>query len=197
MIAALLDAKRAIPGVIRMLAGDQEYRASFDVSPGGVIRSFFAAICAIPFAGFEAGVTNALARARSFEGETVLEPYSLALIAVRWLVVWAYFPFFAALVTRLVGRREHFAPWVVVHNWTHLFVVMLPAPAYLLLVTGAPGAAQPLLLVVVVVSVYAFVRAAGAALETGWRVAVMAGCANMSMLLLINAWLAQAFQALG
>ena len=191
MIAALVEARRALAGVVMMLIGRTDFHGAFDVSSGGVARSFVAALIAIPFAAFVAGVQNALAQAAGgIAGDPFseggVEPYSLAFVVVRWVLVWAYFPPLAFLITTILGRRQALAPWIVLHNWTHLFVVLMQAVPLALLVTGGRVIAEPLLQLSVLIMAYAYVRAAGAALDADWRLAIPAGCANLATMLVIT-----------
>jgi hypothetical protein len=130
-------------------------------------------------------VNNARARA-SAGALDPLEPYSLTFVVARFIGEWAYFPVLALLVTTILGKRESFAPWVVVHNWTLLLVVMAGAAPRALLIAGAPALAEAFLLAANLLLVYGFVRAAKAALDAPWTMAMLAGAADLIALLLVD-----------
>jgi hypothetical protein len=185
------DAREALKGVLWMLAGRSDFHSQFDVTAPGVARSFLAAILAIPFTAFGAGVHNALARANEGAIDVVLEPYSLLFVVAQWFASWAYFPLLAAVITAILAKRGGFAPWVVVHNWTHLFVVMVYAVPQALLVSGAAPLAALLLPAVVLFNVYAYVHAAKAALDASWALGAVTGAANLAAMLLVDAGLSE------
>jgi hypothetical protein len=116
----------------------------------------------------------------------MIEPFSFAFVVANWVGTWAYFPLLAAAVTWLLRKREGFAPWVVVHNWTHLFVATVAAVPLLLLVVGAPALADVLYVVAIVVAIYAYVRAAKATLDVPWLLAVGLGAADWAGMLLVQ-----------
>jgi hypothetical protein len=189
MIRALADARQALRGVLEMLAGRSDFHARFDVSPAGFRRSFAAAVLAIPFWAFTVLVQNEIARQSAEQLGPPIEPYTLTYAIVRWAAIWAHFPLLAALVTAILGRREGFAPWVVVHNWTHLAFVIVQALPLSLLVVGAGPLGELLLRASVFVMVFAYVAAAKAGLDVGWRHAIPAGCASLAAQLLVEAGL--------
>jgi hypothetical protein len=186
MMAVFSDARAALTGVFRMLIGRPDFHGLFDVSSAGVWRSFLAAILAIPFAALAAGVQNALAKVPRSALDPMIEPFSFAFVVANWVGTWAYFPLLAAAVTWLLRKREGFAPWVVVHNWTHLFVATVAAVPLLLLVVGAPALADVLYVVAIVVAIYAYVRAAKATLDVPWLLAVGLGAADWAGMLLVQ-----------
>ncbi len=193
MMAVVIDAREALKGVVWMLAGREDYRSQFDVTAGGVMRSFLAAILAIPFLGLTAGLHNALAAAEAGALDPAISPYPLAYVVVRWLAAWAYFPILAWSITVLLRRREGFGPWVVVHNWTHLLVIAVNTVPRLMLALGAGQAVVPVIWAAAVFQAYAFVRAAKAALDVPWTLAGAVGGANLAALLLVDAGLAWVF----
>lgn len=123
MIALVADAVRSISGVWHLLLGRPHFPAYFDVSPDGVWRSFGAALLAAPAyvlmlaaqhnatveLGYASDIPTAIGIARS-----------LAL----YLAVWAHFPLLAPVLARFAGRPEALAPWIVVHNWTVLALLI-------------------------------------------------------------------------
>jgi hypothetical protein len=189
MFAAFAEARQALQGVLEMLAGRTDFHARFDVSPAGVRRSFAAAFLAIPFWAFTVLVQYAVARQSADDLGPLVEPYTLAYAVIRWAAIWAHFPLLAALVTVILGRRNGFAPWVVVHNWTHLFIVMVQLPPLALIALGAVDLGAVLLRVSILVMVYGYVAAAKAGLDVGWRLAIPAGCVALIAQTLVEAGL--------
>jgi hypothetical protein len=191
MIRVFADARQALKGVLEMLAGRTDFHARFDVTPAGLRRSFAAAVFALPLWVFTVLVLNAIAAGGAGEFDAPAEPYALAYVAVRWAAIWAHFPVVAAIVTAILGRRDGFAPWVVVHNWTHLLVVLVQAVPMAMLVVGAAEIGVLLLRASIFLMVYAYVCAARAGLNVGWRMAIPAGCIALGAQLLVEAGLQQ------
>ena len=179
MITALIDARRGLAGVLLLLAGRRDFHDYFDVSSSGMIRSFIAAAIALPLSAFSAGVANAVAV--SAEGGE--PPYAFTFVVARWLVAWVYFPPLAALLTRVIGRNEAFAPWVVLNNWTHLLIVILQALAFALVLAGATPVGAALLDGSILLILYAYVMAARGALGADWTMSIFTGILNAAFML--------------
>ena len=184
----LSDARSGLAGVVRLLFGQPGYHAHFDVSAGGVARSFSAALIALPLAFVTTGLANAIIAADA-QGR----PMGATQVLTRWALMWAYFPLLAAGVARLVGRPERFAPWVVVHNWTHLLIVAIQIVPFAFLSLGFVQPGSLLFIASIVFIAYAYVRVADAALEVGAALAIGAGAANLLCTLAIDVLVGQVF----
>lgn len=187
MIAILVEARRAFAGVALILRGRQDFHGFFDVSASGFLRSFWAAAIALPaFIFLIAADNHALAAAGR---ATLTNPWAIGL---RYLVLWLYFPVFAALVARLLDRRPAFAPWVVAHNWTA--AALLYANAFIAMLAVARALSGPLVsvagMLLIFLTVYAHVRVAHAALGPPWALAIGAACAQIlaSLVLQVAIW---------
>jgi hypothetical protein len=187
------DAKSGLTGVVRLLAGQSDYHGYFDVSTNGLARSFSAALPALPLAFLVAGISNGIAAEASLDPDIEATIVSAPHVVTRWALSWAYFPLLAAVLTRMMNRRERFAPWVVVHNWLHLLIVAIQAVPIFLLGLGLTGPGGLLLIGSIVFMAYAFVRVAGAALEVGPALAIGAGSANLLGVLAVNVLTAEIF----
>jgi len=154
----------------------------------GVIRSFAAALIAIPIIAFTTAAHNLLAAENPG-----LDTYTLGFMTARFIGQWGYFPLLAILFTRLIQRPDSLAPWIVFHNWTHLFILAIQMIPMALLITGPVPIAALLIPLSVLIFVYAYVRAAVVSLNVSLPVALGAGAANLMMSLLISAALHDLF----
>lgn len=179
MIGLFAEARAALTGVLLILGGRRDFHAKFDISSGGLARSFLAAFVALPLSAFSVTVRNSLA----VQFDPDAEVYTYGFVVARWVVVWAYFPFLAAVFTRAARRRDAFAPWVVVNNWTHLFIVIVQTFAFTLAPAGMAPAAVVLLDGSVLLMLYAYVVAARAALDADWTLSAFAGILNVAVML--------------
>jgi hypothetical protein len=186
MIDPLAEARQALTGVIEMLTGRPDFRTRFDVSARGVLRSYQAALLAVPFTAFGAIAQRTLAARSSGALDGGIEPYSTAFALTRFVADWGYFPLFAALVAALLARRAGWAPWVVVTNWVHLLTAIAETVPLALLVMGQPQAGSLAVVALSCAGVYAAVLAARAALDLPWTVAIPAGCAGIATMLIID-----------
>lgn len=191
MTGPLAEARQALTGVIEMMAGKPDFHGRFDVSTRGLLASFQAALFAVPFVAFGALAQRAIAAGTQGRLDGGLEPYSITFVVVRFFADWTYFPLFAVLISSLLKRPRGLAPWIVLANWTHLFVVMIETLPLALLVSGVTSAGAFTVIVVAALTVYAAVLAARAALEVGWAIAIPAGCASVATMLLIDVGLMQ------
>ena len=113
MIRILFDAVAGISGVSRLMAFREDWRQGFDVSLAGVARSFGAAILVIPlYLFYEAGMSRAAADLGIVAGDA-----PVGFLIAAYIAGWTLFPVAAAGIVILTGRREAYAPWLVVHNW--------------------------------------------------------------------------------
>lgn len=161
MIRALEDAKAGVRGVFALLAFRDGWRSHFDVSAEGVTRSFAGVVLALPAYVF------LIVSANHFVAENpdlVSADASVTLLsaAISWARFWLLFPILAAGMVWLLGAKDRYAPWLVVHNWTVFVLVHVQALIWALY--GA-GLADPAALAALV-SLYQFLR-----LFIHWRVA--------------------------
>lgn len=179
MIGMLIEAQRALIGVIMMLGFRPGFEERFDTSAEGMARSFLAALIAIPVLAFSTAGHNFLAEAVANDLDPALPPRTLLPEALRWFLAWAYFPILAAVVTRMVDRREAFSAWLVAHNWTHLLLVMVQMISVALLVTGQSGLGALTYLVSLGLLVFAYLRVAFVSLSIAPPIAAVAGMLNV------------------
>jgi len=188
VIGLFIEARRALTGVLMMLALKPDFRDQFDISAPGVIRSFAAALIAIPIIAFTTASHNLLAAENAG-----LEPFTVMFQVARFIAQWGYFPLLAVAFTRLIQRPEGLAPWIVFHNWTHLFILAIQMIPMALLITGPTQIVPVLIQLSVLIFVYAYARAAVVSLNVSLPVALGAGAANLMTALLINATLQNVF----
>ncbi len=176
MIAILLEARQGVIGCFRLLAFRDDWRGYFDVSPGGVARSFAGIILALPaFAFAVAGVNHLVA-----ETPTAAAPdagFDLTEAVLVWIRFWLLFPLIAAATALLLGVTDRYAKWLVVHNWMVFVLIHIQAFCFVLYMAGLADAAA----LASLLTIYQLAR-----LLVHWRVAagalglpvVMAGAAS-------------------
>ena len=166
MIAYLREARTATLGVFLMIAFRKDWRKHFDVSPGGVARSFMGLILALPAFIFTVyAIGYFVAQNPSLVGpDSGLDTGEAAL---TWARYWLLFPIVAALTTLAAGLTHKFAAWVVVQNWTVFVLVHIQALIFALYPAGLadPAALGLLSQIYILARMLAFWRVAAAALE--------------------------------
>lgn len=102
-------------GVIKAL-GKGNWQKEFNLGPNGLPISFFAVLAYLPFYFI---CVKAAVKYNAVEGHV---PF-LAIAMILTLMSLS-FPLIAYIFTMLFDRLSVFRPWVIVRNWTMLFVVM-------------------------------------------------------------------------
>lgn len=139
MTQAFQDMRSGVVGVFALLMFKKDWRKHFDVSAEGVARSFSGVILALPaFAFLIIGVNyfyaeNAIAYTSDMH-------FTLLDAIISWARFWLVFPVVAAAVVMVMGLKDRFASWLVVHNWTVFVLVHIQA---LLLALYPAGLADP------------------------------------------------------
>lgn len=139
MRQAVQDMRSGVVGVFALLMFKKDWRKHFDVSAEGVARSFSGVILALPaFAFLIIGVNyfyaeNAIAYTSDMR-------FTLLDAMISWARFWLVFPVVAAAVVMVMGLKDRFASWLVVHNWTVFVLVHIQA---LLLALYPAGLADP------------------------------------------------------
>ncbi len=116
-----------IEGVIKALKGE-DWESDFDLSPRGLPLSFLAVLAYLPFYFIcvKASVTY-----NAVDGYV---PY-LAIAVVLTLMALS-FPIVSYILCMVLNRMEAFRPWVIVRNWTMLFVIMAMSAGFGLYLIG-------------------------------------------------------------
>lgn len=131
--------RSGVVGVFALLMFKKDWRKHFDVSAEGVARSFSGVILALPaFAFLIYGVNYFYAEnAAAYSSEM---RFTLLDAVISWARFWLLFPVVAAGVVMVMGLKDRFASWLVVHNWTVFVLVHVQA---LLLALYPAGLADP------------------------------------------------------
>lgn len=166
MMAYVNEARTATIGVFRLLAFRDDWRTYFDISTGGVIRSFSGILLALPafiFTVYSISYFVAENPGVVAEGATM----TLSEAALTWARYWLVFPVVAAATCMAAGLSGRYAGWLVAHNWTVFVMVHLQALIFALYPAGLadPAALSQLSLMYIFVRMLAFWRAAHGALE--------------------------------
>ncbi len=111
---------RIFNGVVNALR-DKPWEDGFDLSPRGLQRSFNAVAAYIPL-----GLVAARAAVK-YNDNTASMPYGS--IAMTLGLIALTFPLIAYVLCMLFDKMDRFRPWVIVRNWTNLFVYAMIAAA--------------------------------------------------------------------
>lgn len=181
-------------GVADMLAMRPGWRTRFDVSPAGFWRSFLAALPALPLFVITVYGQNRVAAALAPEGAEA-HPVNVVESALLFLCMWVYFPLVARVFTRVFRLDASFAPWVVVHNWTALFLLAIQCGIAALVLGGVltPRAYMEIGGVYFIFAIYAHCRAAIGAIAAPAPVALGGACVAILVWLIVQLLLIAAF----
>jgi len=192
----IADLRQHLAGVVAMLSFKEDWRAHFDVSERGLWRSFLAAVWGVPFFALVLIIQSKLVLALA-EDPAQARTAGLGYAGTLYAVMWLYFPLVARLFTGAFGLRGSLAPWIVVHNWTLLFLLMVHTVIGLPLLAGLVSAEAHysttsfyFLLVV-----FAHCRAAIGALDAPWSLAIGGAC--LALILWLMAQLGLAYMLSG
>ena len=131
--------RSGVAGVFALLTFRPDWRKHFDVSAEGVARSFSGVILALPAFFFLIVGVNYF-YAENAAAYTADMRFTLVDAVISWARYWLLFPVVAAGVVMVMGLKDRFASWLVVHNWTVFVLVHVQA---LLLALYPAGLADP------------------------------------------------------
>lgn len=125
MIRLIAEAYLALSATLKALTFRPNWQAGLDVSMTGFWHSFFAVIPSILLVGFSIISFN--------HAGFPIEVFRVWLVfALSWLI----FPGAAAVTTIILGVRQSFVPWVVLHNWGVVWLYALTTFYWTLLTAG-------------------------------------------------------------
>jgi hypothetical protein len=125
MIRLIAEAWLGLRSVARLLAFRPDWEADIDLSLRGLWHSFAASLIALPLIGVI--IVGALhAGLNGFFGQ----------FAASYWLSWLLFPIAAALTVIILGVRQNFVPWIILHNWGVVFLYGLQASFWVLFVAG-------------------------------------------------------------
>ncbi len=166
MMQVLTEARSATVGVFRLLAFRKDWRTYFDVSTGGVVRSFAGLILALPAFLF---TVYAISYFVADNPELMGSDSEMTAVeaGLTWARYWIVFPVVAALTCLAAGLTHRYAGWLVVQNWTVFVMVHIQALIFALYPAGIADAASlsQLTLMYIFVRALSFWRVAAGALE--------------------------------
>ena len=120
-------------GLVRLLRYDPSWPEGFDVSTEGFLRSFFGPLLALPFYVVFAAMVSTKGGA---------EPVVAAALwsaVIGQVIEVISFPLLVGAVARPFGLAAGFAAFIVLVNWTRLFLWMALTAASALTVLGDQG----------------------------------------------------------
>jgi hypothetical protein len=192
MIRAGYDAIRGVAGILRLVAFRQGWAERFDVSSGGVARSFAAALLAIPIVIFIIAAREHLIVASG----AVPQPRPFMYYALIFSLNFLLFPGVAAIVTMVTDRKAAFGPWIVLHNWAALSLFLVQGLIWAIYLAGLLDAGGVTLILsshYVLLRVFVHCRVAIAALGLPWPTAIGAAIIPMVAQMVATVLIADAF----
>ncbi|GEM_PF-1861787 len=171
-----------------------EWRRRFDVSESGFARSFLAAIPALPLFFLSVAGQNAVSVALASNPDNA-RPVDWTQGVVLFVCMWVYFPLVSGVFVRIFGLQDSFRPWVVVHNWTVLFLLLVQGSIGALVMWGliSPRGFAELGGLYFMFAIYAHCRAAAGSLDAPWPMAVGGACLAILLWLILQLLLVYAF----
>jgi hypothetical protein len=144
-------------GALALAARRPDWTSFYDLTPGGFIRSFFGPAIALPLYVFGAGLV-----ARNIAKTADVPIGDLWSAGIAHILDAAAFPALIFLLARPLQITKGYGPFIIVTNWTSLFLDAILSAASLLAFAGADGlrAFQMISLVVVCVWIFFTWRAA-------------------------------------
>jgi len=125
MIRLIAEAWIALKGVYFLLMMKENWAENFDFSLRGLWHSFSAVLFVLPLIGLVM-IGGYYAGGRDF----------VPVFVVSYTLSWLIFPLAAAIAVSVLGVRQNFTPWVVLHNWGVVFLYGLQAIFWTLHVAG-------------------------------------------------------------
>lgn len=128
MIRQIAAAYLALDGVLKALFFRPGWQAEIDVSLTGLRHSFLAIIPATL-------LVILILLGVGHSGYT----FNTTALWVNFALSWLVFPGAAAMTTVILGVRQNFIPWVVIHNWTTVWLYGFITLLWMLLTAGLIG----------------------------------------------------------
>ena len=169
-------------GAWRLAHGDRAGLGYFDASVNGAMRSFHAALVALPVAALFLGLDLT-------QQEITTPGLRIALVfLLAFALDWAAFPLAVLALAPMMNCDDHVLRYIPALNWARVLelVVLLPAAVVGVTEAGGMGALLRFILMMIVLVYHWFV--AKAALEvTGRQAAFLVGL-NLVMGFIISLW---------
>jgi len=125
MIRLLAEAWVGLKGIYYLLMFRENWEQNFDFSLRGLWHSFAAILLVLPLIGLIM-IGGYYAGSRDF----------FPVFMVSYTLSWLIFPIAAAIAVSVLGVRQNFIPWVVMHNWGVIPLYGLQALFWTLHVAG-------------------------------------------------------------
>jgi len=157
----LIEARRGVRGVFQLLAFKPDWKDYFNPTQAGVIASFSGLVLAFPAFWFLVSSANFFMAENPTSGGEADFVTSIEMVVI-WARFWLLFPLAAFAVCQVMGVRERFFAWLVVHNWTVFVLLHVQVMIWALYMAGIANAE----IVGALLAFYQIVR-----LFVHWRVA--------------------------
>jgi hypothetical protein len=157
----LIEARRGVRGVFQLLAFKPDWKDYFNPTQAGVIASFSGLVLAFPAFWFLVSSANFFMAENPTSGGEADFVTSIEMVVI-WARFWLLLPLAAFAVCQVMGVRERFFAWLVVHNWTVFVLLHVQVMIWALYMAGIANAE----IVGALLAFYQIVR-----LFVHWRVA--------------------------
>ncbi len=129
------EVQSGVVGCVKLLGFREDWRRHFDVSATGVARSFIGVVLALPGFAFTAMSINHLAAENPTMVGTDVS-ISVTEFLLVWVRFWFLFPVVAAITVMVLGAKDRFSSWLVVHNWMVFTSIYFQASLWALYMSG-------------------------------------------------------------
>ena len=171
-----------LTGAWRLAHGDRAGLSYFDASANGAIRSFYAALLALPLATLFLGLDLA--------NQDIDSPVAAIVLVflLAFALDWAAFPLAVLGLAPMMGYEDNVLRYIPALNWARVLelVVLLPAAVLGAAEAGGIGAMFRIALMIIVLVYHWFV--AKAALEVTGPQAAFLVALNLLMGFIISLW---------
>ena len=176
---ALREAAAGLYGAWRLAHLDRSGHRWFDISPRGVVRSFWGAAIAAP-AYF---LILLLRLEPEADAERILVAESLA-----YVISWTAFPLVAEWLVRIVDRASRFGALVCTYNWVNTLSIIAQGLVGIVLISELlPGPLDLLLRIAVLLAIVGYHGfAVRTALDVGWGAAIGFVLADLAITVLVT-----------
>lgn len=137
----IAEIKKALEGSFRLAKRDVSGMAYFDQSIDGFWRSFLVVFLMAPFY-FLYSLQEFQVGQEMFPNE-IIETLNLTFFAIKTLLLavdWLLFPVAMIFICRLLQLWPKYIAFIVIYNWTSLFVILVLTPIALLYISGSISA---------------------------------------------------------
>lgn len=137
MIRLIAEAWMGLTSVTRAARFRDDWDNALNLTASGLGRSFFAAILSLPVIFF---ILGGYERMYAELVQDYQSTQTLGKITLTFLRIWLVFPVLAIILTRLTKTKHRIVHWIVLHNWSVLFLLLIQTGIMTLFLSGLADA---------------------------------------------------------